>query len=244
MIEPCHHLAGRGNRVPSRHVWARDHNNGYFHAPCRIDLGTGAGSAGISCNDPGDMPRAHQVQVPLFGEGSPRDDHFRLRQWQLSVGLIDEAQNIAVLRLCRELLQVLPAYGEKHARRLVRQSGRSTRQIWDRNPVIVRTLCPLGPDKSDQRHTGSNARLHRVPAHRISKGVGGVDDVRDAFVMKVARKPMRTPESACAHRKRLVDRHQGTAGIGIDRVQPRRRRRSRQSVSITRTSQDEDAHHA
>ena len=243
MTEPCHHLVDRGNHVPFRHVGTRNHDDGYCQPPRRVDFGACARPAGISCDDPVHTTRAHEVQISFFCKGTTRDDHFRPWQRKTTCRLIDETQNISVLRLCREGLPVLPPDGEEHARRLVGQSGYGTCQIGNRDPAVVPTLRPWGANKSDQWHGRGRAGLDGIPAHRTGEGVGGINDVRYAFVSKVVCKPVRTAKSARAHRQRLVDRHLGAAGIGIDRRDTAVRERAGQIGRFGGASQKEDARH-
>lgn len=244
MTEPRHHRVDARSALAFRHLGPRNHNDRKAETARRIDLGAGARAARVARHHPRHGFRMHEFDVALFGEGAARDDSLGIRQRQRPIRLIDEAQKVAVLRLGREAFQMLSADGEEHGRRSVRKGVRRRLQIRHSDPAVAVPLAPRRAHQGDERRFSRSASRNRVPAHHTGKGMGGIDDMRDAFVSNGAGKSVRAAETARANWQRLVDGYSRSAGVGVDRIDARTCQGLGESVRVTRSAQNENARHA
>ncbi|GCC47473.1 hypothetical protein chiPu_0031774, partial [Chiloscyllium punctatum] len=204
----------------------RDHDDGKVERACGVDLGAGAGSAGIAGDDPFDIARAHHLELGLEREGSARDDDVRIGQWQRLLGRIDKSQRIGLLRQGTERRDMLAADCEKYIGTTLRQGRDRGCDVRDLDPAVAGGPLPGRAFEREQRCRGLRAGGDRVAAHLGREGVRRVDHMGDAFTTQIIGKAADAAEAADAGRQRLLGRRVGAAAIGIDRVDPRAADRS------------------
>lgn len=243
MIEPGHHFGDGCSAGALWHGGPFDHDDRNAALPRGVDFGAGATAAGIARHEECDVLVAHQGKVAIQAKGAAGDDDFGVWQRQVRIRFVDEAQEIAVLRLGGEWREVLAADSEEDGRRLIRQCGSGAFEIWNRDPIIVSGWRPRRSDERNQTRLGLGARRDGVLAHGVGEGVRRIDDVGDAFITDEGCEAFAAAVAAGADGERLVDGNLGAARIGIDRVKARVGNAARECVGVTCSAQYEDAGH-
>lgn len=119
------------------------------------------------------------------------------------LGRIDEPEQVVVLRLVREIRKVHAPHGEHHALARARKRLHRPGNVRNIDPAVALLRLPRRAGERDQRHLRPCAGSHGVGAHLRGKGVGGVNDMGDARLGQVVRKPLDPAETADAQRQRL-----------------------------------------
>lgn len=221
---------------------AFDHDNGKPKLARSIDLGAGAGTAGIASDQKLDAARAHQFAVAFKCEWAARDDELGLGQRQRTVRCIDKSQRIGVLRLGSEGREMLPADGEKDARAFFRQSGDRCIDVGDLDPMVAGRANPRRALQRNQRDAGRSAGLHRMPAHLGRERMRRIDHVRDGLLANEIRKSRHATKAADPRRQLVAERDLRAARIGIDRVDVFADTSFRKLVGVACSAQNEGAH--
>lgn len=243
MIEPGHHLVDVCRSGALRHCWALDHDHRNAALASGVDFGAGAVAAGIAGDEDSNVLVAHQGKIAVFCERPAGDDDLGVRQGQIGTRLIDEAQQITVLRPGGERREMLAADGKEDGCRFIRESSDSVFEVGDSDPVVAIDGRPGGADESDQWRCGFGAGGDGILAHGIGEGVGRIDDMSDGCIVQVGGETFGAAVSPGAHGERLVDGNLGAARIGIDRVKARIGDGACQRVGVTCSAEYEDAGH-
>jgi len=242
MTEPAHHFVRAFGPQPVRQLRPLDHDDGQLQFTRRSDLAACAFPAGVAGDDPFDAPRTHQIEFAGERERSARDNQIGTRQQQRTSRGIDEAQRVGVLRFVCERRDMPPADGEEDIRPCFRQCSHGGRHIRDLNPAIAGRFDPWPALQRNQRRCRCVTRRNRVAADLGCERMGCIDHMREFVLPDDIGKAIGAAEAADTRRQRLIDRDLRSAGIGIDRVDPRSRNSSRQRIGFARSAQDEDAH--
>ena len=243
MREPRQYFLDAFDLWPIGQGGPRDHDHGQAKLARGVDLGVGAGPAGIARHQKFDASRTHQFAIALKRERSTRDDDFGIWQRQRPIGRTDKAQRIGVLRLSGERRDVLPADGEEHFCRRLGQRSERGGDVGDFDPGVAGRLRPRRALERDQRRSRLRARLDRVAAHLGSEGMRGVDRMRDALTANIVGKPAHAAEAADAGRQRLIGGRAGSAAIGIHGVDARACDFRGEQARIGGSAQNEGARH-
>ncbi len=243
MIDPAQYGVDLVELEARRHGRALDHRHRQAQHPRRVKLGVGAVAPGILADDELYAMITHQRRIPLDREGAPIDDQIMVRQVWTRIGLLDEAQQITMLRLGSECGDMHPAEREHHAlRRPVERGDRGFDGGHDR-PSIAFDGPPGRPAKRDERDAGDPRRGDRIRADLRGEGMRRVDEVRDPLVAQIGREPVRTAEPAYPNRNRLragpcsaarIAQRRGEFTIGDRRGQRR---------GLRRAAEDKDVRH-
>ena len=242
MTEPLHHLSDAFDPEPLGQLRSLDHDDGQAQLTRGIDLGARPLPAGIARHDPFDAPRTHHLQFTGERERPARDNEIGIRQRKRTSRSIDEAERVGVLRPGRKRRDMLPADGEENIRSRLWQRGRGGGNVNNLDPVIVGGLFPGLAFQRDQRRIHLRTGSQRVAADLRGKGMGRIDHMREFFLPDNIGKSVGTAEATNPHGQRLIGRNLRSTGIGIDRVEPRRRDLRRQPIGFARSAQDENAH--
>ncbi len=243
MTEPAQHIGDALRSRPLGQLRPRDHDDGQAEHAGGIDLGARARAAGVAGNDPSDMTRLHRLQFICEHERSARYGDVGLGKRRRAIGWIDEAQHIGVLRLCTKGRDVLPANGEKHARRFVGKRGDGGADIRYFDPVVAGPFRPWRAFEREQRSSGCRAGRNGIAAHRGGERMGRIDDMRDVFLTNISGESARAAEAADANWQRLARGRAGAAAIGIDRIASGTCDSFREQVCVARSAQNEGARH-
>lgn len=243
MREPAHHLGYRGGHASVGQGGPVDHHDGQAK-PARGDqLRLGPCPARVLGDDPADAMVGQKGQIADLIERAARDHRLCIRQGQRAVGRIDEAQKVVVLRLRGEGGKRLLADGKEDARRRVGQGRDGGVDAGHTAPVVPWPRPPRRAFEGDQRHAGFGGGVDGIPAHPRGEGMGGVNQMGDAFGAKVIRQPRDTAEPADPRRQGLRDGRAGAPGIGKDRVRARPGQRAGKGGGFAGASEKKDARH-
>jgi precorrin-3B C17-methyltransferase len=223
----------RSTRAPPRRHAPRprgergavDHHDRQPQRPRRRDLGEGPPPpAFFDTTSP--MPCASiSAPVGLRVERPPVHDHVRVGEGQGLRRRIDQPQEVEVLRMRRELREVLPPDGEHHplAWPVERRDGAC--HVGHPRPAVAGTGSHAGRVRAISGTPAAAQACHRVPAHLRGEGVRRVDHMRDALGPQVGASPSAppNPRSAAA----------AAGGAGVP-PGPRRTRRRRSRAPAPR----------
>ncbi len=196
MIQPCQHLIDAvgcwawGNGGPCNHHY------GQAQRTRGRNLGRRALAASVLGHKFGDAMRCHQRKIARYIKGAARDDGMGVGQWQRRGGRIDQAQQIAMLRLGCESGQMHAPQRQKHPFGWSAQRGDGARHIGHIMPDVVGFSAPRGPFKRQQRHVGRGSGQHGMPTHLCRKGVGCIDQMGDRVFAQILRQTVWSSEPA------------------------------------------------
>lgn len=243
MTQPVDHRLD-GMKLAAR--WqgrSRDHDDGQAEFACRHQLGARAIAAGILGNDDLDGMFVQKRPVRFDRERSAIDDDAVTRQGRRRLRLVDEAQQIMVLRLRGEGGEVLTPERQHHASG---GTGKGSHRFIDIRyiaPVVARFARPWRARQGDKRYAGLIRGFAGIGAHRGGEGMGRIDQMRDSVRLQKMGEPFRPAETADAHRDGLgagicdpsgIAQHRRHAGIG---------ERGGESTGLARAAENEDVGH-
>jgi len=182
------------------------------------------------------------LAIAFDREGTARDDDFGVGNRQRTVGRVDEAQRIGMLRRGRERRDVLTADGKEYGCALLGQGVHRRADVGHLDPVVAGRAPPWRALQRNQRNSRHRTRADRMPAHLGGKGVRCVDHMRDALVPDEVSKTRDTAEAADPRRQRMAERDLCPSGVGIDRIDLLADETVREPVGVSGSAQDEGAH--
>lgn len=243
MTEPRHHVSHRAKAGAFGQGGAIDHDHLKAKAAGRDQFGLRARAARILGDDNLDGMIAQQGKVILHLERSTGVDDLCVRQG-LGFGLlVNQTQQIVVLRPDHKAGQVLASDGQKDPGRVLRQGGCSGGQVGDHGPMVAGLRLPRGALKSREGQVKVVARGGGVVAHLGRKGMRGVDDMGDVLVAQISDQARYAAKAADAQGQGLGYRVGRTPGIGKDRVNPGFGKGTGQEARLGRAAEQKDALH-
>lgn len=241
--DPRHHLVDRPRGRSFGKPWPVDHHHRQTQPARGKELCLGPAAAGVFGDNPADAMTVEKAQVVILSERPARNHRLCIGQRQRSLGRIDEAQQVVVLRLCGEGPERLLADGEENPGGRIGQGGDGGLCIGHKTPDIARPRPPGRTLEGEKRHARCLARRDGIPAHPGGERVGRVDKVRDAFGAKAIGKPLGATEATDARGQRLGNGRAGTPGVGKDRVHAGGGQRAGKLRGFARTAEKKDARH-
>lgn len=217
MTQPFQHLGGGFYGKAIRHRRPVDHDHRQAKIASSIEFGARTIATGVLGDDQLNIVVCQQLAVGYEGERPTGDDGCGMGQGQRA-GLVDQAQQVVMLRGCGESIEVLATDGEENSCRCGRQGDDGSVDVGDMVPFVACDGFPRGTVQRDQGGFGGFAGSDGVMAHRGGKGVGGVDDMADVFGVKVGNQPVDAAKAANALGQGLRGGGVGAAGVGIDGV--------------------------
>jgi len=220
-----------------------DHQHRQAQRPRGVQLGACTSAACVFGHHQIRSVALHQRPVICFGKGPARYHHVTMRQGQ-SLGFIHQAQQIVMLGLRREILKMHPAHSQKDALRLTGQ--------YINRPINIRNVTPPVTSLRTPRRTGQRGQWHLcvttggngVLTHLCSKGVGGIDHMRNCVIAQIACQPFDPAKPADAHRQGLGARIVHAPGIRICRPNTLPDHGFSQRISLGRAAKDQEVFHA
>jgi len=206
MIDPVQnrsHVMGLGAAGQCGSV---DHDHRDSKGTGGQQLGLRAGSARVFGDTTRDPVVAHQRQIAIGGEWPAIQHDLMIGKRQRSIGRINQAQQIEMLRVGREFGQMHPADGQKNTLGRAVQRGNGPGDVGHMGPVVLRGGLPRRAGQRDQRRAGLLGGDNGVVAHLRGKGMGRVNHMGDVMVADIARQPIDPAKPARALRQRLADR--------------------------------------
>ena len=184
---------------------------------------------------------AQQRKVAVDRERSTRQHDLGVRQRQRRLGRIDQAQQIEVLRPCRERVEMLPPNGEKNSRRVIRQRSSRALDISDMLPFVAGRCLPRLAQISNQRRGRFCAGRHGVAADLARERMRGVDHMGHTFLPDIFGEPVDAAKAADPRRQGLRNRRRGATSVGVDSRYPGSRKRAADLAGFHRAAQEKDA---
>ena len=202
-MKPVHHSRNAVADQPP----GQDGSGDQYHRQAKFAGGHKFGrcprSTGVFGNDSVDLVKAQQVQIVIFRKRPARNHQRGVGQRQGAIRRVDQAHQILVLRLGREVRQVLATDGQKNPPRRAGQGGSRRRNVRHMDPAITRFRGPGGSFQRDQGGGGFTCGLDRMAAYLSRKRVGRVDQVGDLFAGQILGQPGHPAKSTGPNRDRL-----------------------------------------
>ena len=198
-LQPLQHAGYAGDFLPRRQKRAPYHQDRQAKRASGVQLGLRAAAPCVLAHHNVHPVLAQQGDVACHIEGAARDNgRVVWQRWQ-SVGLVDQAQDVMVLRLTREGGQMHPAHRQHHTLRRTAQRRCGARQIGHALPVVTVAWKPGVACKCQQRNPNLLAGSDGMATHTRSKGVSGVHHMSDFVTLQIVRQTWHTAEAADAH---------------------------------------------
>lgn len=243
MTPPAQHAGDIVDLGPRGKDGTVDHDHWQSQCPRRDQLGLGARAPGILAHHEVDRLLAHQRQVTLNGEGPTIDHDMVIGQADRTIGPIDEAQQIAMLRLRGERLDMHPPQRQHDSAWWPRQRGDRRVDIADTVPSVAVQRNPGRPRKGNMLDARLSRRGDGVAAHLRRERMRRVDQMRDARFTKIGRKTIDAAEPADPHGHGLWLGVRDATGIAEHRRQAAVRQRGGECAGFGRTAENEDGRH-
>lgn len=152
---------------------------------------------------------------------------------------IDEAQQVEMLRVGRELGEVHAPNRQHHARRRTIKRGHRTGNVRHAHPIVPGLRRPGRARQRHERHACSLSRDDRVAAHLFGERMGRVDEMRDLVLLEVGRQTLRAAEPAHALRQRLSQGSRHAPGERDRALESQLRRMAGKGGGLGRSGQDQ-----
>ena len=243
MSQPVQNLCNIRQFGPLRQGRTVDHQHRNAQRARSVQLGACTGAARVLGYHQLNAVPLHQLQVILDGERPARDDDVAIRQRQ-GARLIDQSQQIAVLRLDRKLLKMHPADSQKDLLRRAGQRRNRALDICDVVPLIADLRLPHGAGQGRQRHAGFMTGCDGVAAHLRGKWMGCIDHMRNRAALQVAGQTVNAAKPADPHRQGLRSWIFDTTGIGIGRRDALLGQSFGQRIGLGRATKNQEVGHA
>lgn len=218
MIDPRQHFAHLLQHMRLGQRRAVDHDDRQAKRARGVQLCPRAVSTGIFRDDQVDSVCAHQCKIALPREGAAIDDQMVARQRRRCVRRIDEAQQIMMLWLGREGRDMHPAKRQHDATGRPVQRLHGGRNVADMGPAVALSRLPCWAGQHGMADIRQPRGFHRMGAHGGGKGVGRVDQMRNALSLQIGGKASDAAKAANTHRNRLGARVVGAPGIAQHRA--------------------------
>lgn len=211
MIDPVQNRSHIMGFVAAGQCGSVDHDHRDSKGTGGQQLGLRAGTTRVFGNGTGDAVTAHQRKITLGGERAAIQHDLMIGKGQRSVGRIDQAQQIEMLRVRHKFSQMHPADGQKDTLGRAVQRGNGTIDVGHMGPVVLCGCLPRRAGQCDQRCAGLRAGDNGIVAHLRGKGMRRVNHVGDAVVANVTGQAIGPAKPARALRQRLADWSRNTA---------------------------------
>ncbi|TCL10195.1 hypothetical protein BXY66_2264 [Shimia isoporae] len=208
------------NRFNRRNLAARwqfspiDHDHGQSQLSGRNKLGLGADSTAVFANNNVHAKFFHHCEVTGQGKRPSAYNDSMMWQRRRRLWLVDKPQNVVMLGLIGKGRYVLFAKREQNPSGLSLQSIDRAANVRDVRPKIFFPGFPRWARQSDQLHSRTLTCMKRVPTHLSSKGMRGIDNMRDIVGAQVSNKAIDPSEPANPRWQRLGLGSCNAASIG------------------------------
>lgn len=240
MIDPAQNILRGQDLFAVRDLRTIDHQNRQRQMTRCNNLGFRSGTARILGHDKIDPVLLHQIRVAGSRKRPAINDNAAIRQGNIA-GLIDQAQQVMVLRLSTKGRQMHSPQSQHHTfRRLIECRYRAL-DVSDPVPSIARLGLPGWPGQRRNRYAGLSAGGNRISAHARSKRMRGIDHMRNVLRPQKRDQTHHAPVSADTRRNRLRSRVVHPSGIGKNRIQTGLGNRTGQRTGLGRSPQYQKA---
>lgn len=225
--DPAHRLVGSRNNVPLNDRRTTDHVDRQSEQPGSFDLRIGGVAPGILCENARNAVLAEKRHIVVRPEWTTRRDDRRVRKLGRRIGRINDANDVAMLRLRTKRQDGGTSERREDIRRSIRKGSNGLFDVVVLAPPIAAGLFPRRPLDSKQRDGGHTASGDGVCADLRRERMRRVDDEIDALAFEINGQPIRAAETADADRERTGS---GIARSSSQRQRCRYARNGRQSL--------------
>lgn len=243
MNEPAKHVLDGADFGPRGQDGTLDHEHGQSQYARRDQLGHCPRAPGIFGYDEVDRLLPHQRQIACDAKRSAVDHDVMIGQSDRPIGLIDETQQIAMLRLRGECIDMHAAERKHHAPTRSSQRSDGRVDIADALPCVAVLRRPGRPCDSKMRDTGLRRRRKRMAAHLRGEGMRGIDQMGYSVSTKIAHEAIDATKPADPHGHRLQLRVRDAAGIAEHGRDTASRKSGRECTGFGRAAKDQDGRH-
>ena len=212
ILQPAHNLISAVHFMPRRNIRAVDHQYLYSKVPSRIDLRARSAASSIFRNDKVNAVLTQKREIVIIRKRSPGDDRVIVGKRQRFGRLINQPQQIKMLRMMDELIQVHTTDGQKNPLWRPSQTLRRIRNIRCTGPSVFFRWHPWCARQCDQRRSGFRTSRNCIVAHLRGKRMGRVNHMRNSVFSDVYRKPAGATKSANTR----------SQGLRLERLDPTR----------------------
>lgn len=238
--QPAHNLISAMYFMARRDIWAVDHQYLDAKVPGRINLRARPAAACILGNDKVNPVLLKQRQIVFVRKRASGDNRMMVGKGQLFGWLIDQSQQIKMLRIVGELGQVHTTDSQKNASWRAGQLCRRIGNIHSSGPAVFFRRHPWCARQCDQRSSGFRAGLNRVATHLRGKGMGGVDHMSNSVFTDICRQSIGCAKSTNARRQRLGFQRLDPSSEGYHALNTRLGQFTRQGTGFERAPKQQE----
>lgn len=243
MTQPGHHILGAINLDPVGKDRAVDHQHRQSKPAGGGQLGFGTRAARVLAHHQIDGVVLHEPAIPFDGEGPSVYDKAVNGQGRGLLRLIDEAQEIVVLRLRGKSLHMHTPQRQHDAAGWSGERSHCSVNVANVLPLVTGSGRPGGPGQRNVRYARNPGGLHRMGAHRSGKGVGRIHKMGNAVAVEVIDQPRNPAKAANTDRHRLGLWSFCSASIAEGCRNTLCRKQARKRAGLCRAAQQEDIRH-
>lgn len=203
----------------------------------------GALSAGVLAYHQIDRVGLHQGAVGLGCEGTTIYDEGVVEQRRWAVRRVDEAQQVVVLGLGRELLHMHSAECQHDAAGRSDESCDGGFDIGHTSPAVTRNRLPDRACQGNEGYIRQPCCFHRVRAHCGGEGVGGVDQMGHSMITQIGGKSHHAAEAANARGHGLGARTVRPSRVAQRCAGARVCQQASKGAGLGRAAQEQDVWH-
>ena len=243
LFQPLHHVVHGSQNRAIRHGRSVNHDDWQAQRTRGVQLCLGPRSPCVFGHNMGDGMVPHQGGVTCHIKRAARQNDCVVRQRERCLRRIDQTQQKVMFGTRGESVEVLLANRQKHACGVMRQRINSARYVTDTDPVIAIIHRPRRALERGKADASLCTGRHSVRAYLRGKGVGGIDDMGDGFVLQVFDQTSNASEPANPRLKGLRNRTQRPARIGKNCIHTAFCQSAGKARSLCRAAEQKDACH-
>lgn len=199
MIQPLQHLRYAVRFAPGGDHRPLHHHDRQAEQACGVQLGLGAGSAGILGDHDIHFVLAHQRGVCVHVKRATRDDDGMPWQGRWAGRRIDQPQDVVVLRLGCKLRKVHAAQRQHDGLRRPLQRSHCGTDVGHRMPAVAGVWMPRRTRQRQQGYAHVGCCGNGIAAHLRGKWMGGIDQMGDGMYVQIPDQPRHAAKAADAH---------------------------------------------
>lgn len=229
--------------VSGRLMRARNHHDRNSKRARRFDLGVGRSASGVLGHKHIDLFMRKKRCFSRCVEGAATEQKTDIGRKYDTIGRIDHARDVVMMRSRCEGAEFLPAKAQKDTTRLGPQRISGGFRTRDGLPLVIRLRLPGGAHNRGERDRKSCAGGHGVGRDLIGVGVRCINDRVDLFPLQPSGKTIGATEPADPCLNGLHFGVRGAPGKRDNRLEARVvRKQTRQLRGLRGPSENENAY--
>lgn len=240
MIDPAQNVHRSMHLQTVRQGRPIDHDHGQPECARRTQFGFRARATRVLADHDLDSMFLHQSPITRDVE-RPAVDH-QMVPWQFrrTVGRVDEAQQIIVLRLRAERTGMHTPQRQHNASGGASQSRDRSLDIGNVRPTVASDGHPGGARQSDMGNTRPCRGRDGMRTHPGCERMRRVDQMRHAVFAQIRRQPLDAAKATDAHRDRLTLGACNPSGVAQHRIVAARSQKPGKCARFGRAAKNED----